>query len=119
MTKPTFVPVSILAAVEGWDGPVTDNFDAIKDIFIDNPMPVKEYALAAALPTASNFDRCIVIKEDATAGWLIRFSDGSTWRIVPTQAAAQADSVAASLGALVTDFNSLLAKLRASGALAP
>lgn len=32
-------------------------------------------------------------------------------------AAAQADSVAATVGALVTDFNALLAKLRAAGHL--
>lgn len=36
----------------------------------------------------------------------------------PAKAAAQADSTAADAAALTTDFNALLAKLRASGALA-
>ena len=34
---------------------------------------------------------------------------------LPTPAAHQADSVAATVGALVTDFNALLAKLQAAG----
>lgn len=34
------------------------------------------------------------------------------------QAATQADSVAATVGAVVTDFNALLAKLRAAGIIA-
>jgi hypothetical protein len=44
--------------------------------------------------------------------------DGSRAGTVKT-AAAQADSVAATVGALVTDFNALLAKLRTAGVIAP
>lgn len=42
-----------------------------------------------------------------------------TWTAIPGQAAAQADSVAADIATLKTDFNALLAKLRTAGALAP
>lgn len=43
-----------------------------------------------------------------------------TWvALYANQAAAQADSVAADVATLKTDFNSLLAKLRTAGALAP
>jgi hypothetical protein len=43
-------------------------------------------------------------------------ADGTPYAI-PTKQAAQADSVAATVGALVTDFNALLAKLRLAGIL--
>ena len=43
-------------------------------------------------------------------------ADGTPYP-VPTKQAAQADSVAASTAALVTDFNALLAKLRLAGIL--
>ena len=43
-------------------------------------------------------------------------ADGTPFPI-PTKQAAQADSVAATVGALVTDFNALLAKLRLAGIL--
>lgn len=45
-------------------------------------------------------------------------ADGTPFGAVPSQAAAQADSVAATLPAMVTDFNALLAKLRAAGVMA-
>lgn len=49
-----------------------------------------------------------------------RLSNATTSaRGVVLQAAAQANSVAADVATLVTDFNALLAKLRTSGALAP
>lgn len=44
-------------------------------------------------------------------------SDGSPYPI-PTQQAAQADSTAADVATLKTDFNALLAKLRSAGILA-
>lgn len=119
MSKPTFSPIGILAAIEGWDGPVSDNFDALKTLLIDGPFPLKEYAIADTLPTASNYDRCIAARENATAGWLIALSNGTTFRLIPVQAAAQTDSVAATVADLRTDFNALLAKLRTAGTIAP
>lgn len=118
MTKPTFSPVAILAAIEGWDAPVTDNFSALEDLITD-PWPLDEYVIAATPPAASSYDRCIIAREDATAGWLLAVSDGSNWKLIPKQAAAQADSTAASVTDLKNDFNALLAKLRATGVIAP
>lgn len=43
-------------------------------------------------------------------------ADGTPFPI-PTKQAAQADSVASTVSALVTDFNALLAKLRLAGIL--
>ena len=45
-------------------------------------------------------------------------SDGTPFVPFTTKAAHQADSVAATVGALVTDFNALLAKLQAAGLMA-
>lgn len=44
---------------------------------------------------------------------------GGTWMPLPGQATPQADSVAADVATLVINFNELLARLRASGAIAP
>lgn len=45
------------------------------------------------------------------------FNDDGTPRVVPSQAAAQADSVASDVPELVADFNALLAKLRAANVM--
>lgn len=47
------------------------------------------------------------------------FKSDGTPKALANPAAAQVDSVAATVGALVTDFNALLAKLRAAGVLLP
>lgn len=44
--------------------------------------------------------------------------DGTSYHIIPFQASAQADSTATDVAGIVSDFNSLLAKLRASGVIA-
>lgn len=49
---------------------------------------------------------------------LALFNANGTPKVLPNvPTAAQADSVAATVGALVTDFNALLAKLRTAGIL--
>lgn len=59
--------------------------------------------------------------EPHPAGWTVQKAPGN---VSPPparyagQAAAQADSTAATLAALVADFNALLAKLRAAGLMA-
>jgi hypothetical protein len=53
------------------------------------------------------------------AGWLCSNATGPTYVTIAGQAAAQSNSTAATLADLVTDFNALLVKLRASGALTP
>lgn len=50
---------------------------------------------------------------------LALFKADGTPKVLANPAAAQVDSVAATVGALVTDFNALLAKLRTAGVLLP
>jgi hypothetical protein len=119
MARP-LINVSISSGIQGWDAAVNDNFE----IFTEGPWPVYEKAvgnesnLTATFPPGS-FDRCVLFVNHSTLGWTPYFSNGSTWEIIPAQAASQADSVAVVLATLVSDFNALLAKLRASGAMAP
>lgn len=57
------------------------------------------------------------IKGGQETGQVALFKADGTPYPIPTKQAAQADSVAATVGALVTDFNALLAKLRLAGIL--
>lgn len=53
-------------------------------------------------------------------GWLCTVAGTpGTWVAIPGPGVTQADSVAADVAALKTDFNSLLAKMRSTGVLAP
>lgn len=119
MSRPTFNPVPLVNAQEGWDADVNDNFDQTKEVFHDGPLPLKEYATIGALPDPTLYDRCAAIVNDGTAGWVIVISNGTSWVIVGKQAAAQIDSTAVAVAGIVADFNALLAKLRTSGVLAP
>lgn len=58
------------------------------------------------------------INPDQDVEELSLFGTNGSPLVVPAQQAAQADSVASTVPALVTDFNSLLAKLRAAGVIA-
>ena len=106
------------AGVQGWDalltGPWRDNLQGY-------PLPVFEPSAGAFanLPAAAQNDRGLAAVLDGTAGWILVLSNGSTYRKVPVQAAAQADSTATDVAGLKADFNALLAKLRAAGVLAP
>jgi hypothetical protein len=116
MAKVTYPAVA--HGIEGWDG----ELESWRVILQTGPLPIFEASsgLFANLPTASSNDRSIAFFNESTnsVGWMMAYSDGAAWKKVPRQAAAQVDSVAATVGALVTDFNGLLAKLRASGVLA-
>lgn len=108
-TRPT--PNTITAALQGWDADLEANFNLI----FETPLPLARYANAAALPSAASYMDCAAVLEDEHA---LVISDGTNWVRVPLQAAAQADSAAAIVADLVTDFNALLAKLRTAGVLA-
>lgn len=49
---------------------------------------------------------------------LALFNPNGTKKVLPTVMAAQADSVAANIAAMVVDHNALLAKLRSTGHMA-
>jgi len=119
MARPNFSPVLLDSGTEGWDAEVDDNFAAAKEVFQDGPIPLKEYANVGALPAAAQYDRCAcMVNLGGAVGWTIAISNGAAWQFVPKQAAAQANSTAAALADLVTDFNTLLTKLRATGVIA-
>lgn len=117
MSRPTFVKPT--AATEGWDGEISDDID----ILLTKPWPIYEHVgteanLASTFP-ANQYDRCVVWVNHSTMGWILYHSNGTTWVQLPRQAAAQGDSTATTVADLKTDFNALLAKMRASGTLAP
>lgn len=106
----------ILHQAESWDA----ELDSWRDNLITAlPIPEPSTGLFADLPNASQNDRGIAAINDPTAGWMFVISNGSAWERIPKRAAARADSVAGTVGALVTDFNDLLAKLRIGGTIAP
>lgn len=115
MAKRTYPQID--HAHESWDAAL----ESWRDNLANAPLPIYEPPGGAegALPTATQNDRGVAAINDATAGWILVLSNGAAYRKIPVQAAAQANSAAGTVGALVTDFNALLAKLRTSGALAP
>lgn len=113
MARPS--PTTIQSTLEAWDADVTNNFNLV----FAGPLPLVVYANFAAIPAANQFDQCLVSFNDATAGWIMALSNGTTFRKVGVQAAAEADSTATTVANLKNDFNSLLAKLRTAGLLAP
>lgn len=112
MARPSFAAVP--HGAQSWDAIVDSNFDKIGA----TPAPLAEFANVGALPAAGAYDRCVAVVTDDGNGYAaIVISNGTTWKILGTQAAAQADSTATTVADLKTDFNALLAKLRASGAI--
>lgn len=111
MAKRTYPQIQ--STIEGWDGEA----EAWRDNLANFPIPIFEptAGLFANLPAANQNDRGLAAVNDPTAGWILVLSNGSSFRKIPVQAAAQADSVAATLAALVIDFNALLAKRRTAG----
>jgi hypothetical protein len=110
MSRPVFNDVA--AGTNTWATIINDNLAKL----VDGPLPVKTYADFASLPAAGSYDWSVAALEDEE---VLVFSDGAAWHRIGRRAAAQADSTAAALADLVTDFNSLLAKLRTAKLLAP
>ena len=80
-----------------------------------NPIAVKYYA-TVSLPDPTLYPEGTIVF-DSTIDKLKR-TNGTSWDIVGhTPVAAHADSVAADVATLVSDFNGLLAKMRTSGIL--
>ena len=74
--------------------------------------------------TNQTVQQLIVVSQAAVntkqlTGQIALFNANGTPKTIATPATAQVDSVAATVAALVTDFNALLAKLRAAGVMLP
>lgn len=109
MPRPT--PDAILSGMQSWDASVEANFNLI----FETPLPLATYADFGSLPTASSYEGCIALIEDED---VLVVSDGAAWTRIGRQAAAQTNSTAVTVGDLVTDFNALLTKLRATKIIA-
>lgn len=73
MSRPALTDIT--HGQESWDTTVNDNMD----ILVDGPLPIKEVANIAALPSAATHDRCIVATTDSGELWI---SDGTDWKAI-------------------------------------
>lgn len=116
MAKPT--RKAIVAGLEAWDAPVNDNFS----VLFDAATPIPEYGSIASLPAANQFDRCLAAVNNTTdtpaTGWVLMFSDGSTWRKIGVQAANVANGSGATLAQLETRVNNILTAMKNAGVMA-
>lgn len=90
--------LDIPSAIDGWDAFMTTNIQILRD----NPMPMKQYPNASALPAAASFDRCMAFKEITSGlnpGYRPTWSDGTTWRYIPDNTQAYFDDGAIRQGA--------------------
>lgn len=119
MARPQLIDIE--SGAEAWDADVNDNTAILRDAptpLFEQPSADDETDLATNFP-ANAHDRCVAMVNHSTLGWTLMMSDGTNWVPLPKRGAAQADSTAAVLADLVTDFNALLDKLRDAGVLAP
>ena len=105
----------LTSGIAAWDADATVNFDLITG----GPFPLyiatDLSALTSAFPPAS-YDDCLALVNPADPVEYI--SNGTTWVPYVTEAGAVADSTATDIAGLATDFNLLLATLRAAGFMA-
>jgi len=96
---------------QAWDGEVDLNFEQLTDA----PMPMYFAADLSSLNTdfsPANYDQCL-----ALIGTVLYISDGATWEVY-REGVFVADSTAATVSELATDFNTLLASLQGAGIMA-
>lgn len=121
MSRPNYTPTNLQSNAQGWDATVNANLAAARATMLAVPFPVFEAGVdEVALPTAfppGQYDRCVCWVNHTTLGWVLMYSDGTTWRVY-SRGAAHADSVATTVAGIVADFNGLLAKLRTGKVIA-
>jgi outer membrane murein-binding lipoprotein Lpp len=104
---------NVIASGEAaWDGEVDSNFAMLTDA----PFPLFLVANTSLLPAAGGYDACLALV-GTTANAKLYISNGTSW-VAYQQAAHQANTTAADVAAMATDFNALLAKLQAAGIMA-
>ncbi|MCP4897892.1 MAG: hypothetical protein GY906_13045 [bacterium] len=89
MTRP--LPVGISSALEAWDAEVQKDFDLV----FTAPVPLYEHDDTLADLTTNfppgNYDRCVCLVNDTTAGWVLVMSDGTNWIILGKSAVDPSD----------------------------
>ncbi len=95
MSRP--VPVGVSAGLEAWDAELLKDLD----IIFASPIPLYQHDdtladLTTNFPPA-NYDRCLCFVNDTTAGWVLAFSDGTTW-IIQGKAATDPSDLSGTTG---------------------
>lgn len=75
MSRPVLDPSVFQSGIESWDALLRDFLSKIAS----TPFPVAQFANAAALPSASTYDRCLAATIDTNKLW---FSNGTIWKEV-------------------------------------
>lgn len=75
MARPVIDPNSLVSSMEGWDAILRDFIARL----VTTPYPVPQYANLAALPTASDYTRCLACTIDTNK---LYFSNGTVWKEV-------------------------------------
>jgi hypothetical protein len=84
MARPTRLTLD--ASALAWDAKVNTNFQNV----YNRPLAIAEHEgdesdLESAFP-AAQYDRCLIWVDDTSEGWVLYFSNGSTWAILETGA---------------------------------
>lgn len=102
----------ILSGIQAWDAVVDDNDEAL----FNGPLPIHEHVgdqtdLAATFPAAS-YDRCHVMVDHTTLGWVRYVSDGASWILAERLTVTSVADATGTLANVVDQLNALLAALR-------
>lgn len=105
---------------QSWDAPLNEALDILGRAGEPVPVPLHAGDESDLQTTfaAADYDQCQIWVDHTTLGRVLAWSDGSSWQFSPKQSAAQSDSTATTVGDVVSDFNALLTKMRASGLMA-
>lgn len=93
MARPTLALATISSLNQGWDGDVDDDFSDLQGFLQPGTtagFPVPQFLVADTRPTAGNNDRCIIAKEQSAGVWRFELSNGSSWLVIPIEAATEA-----------------------------
>ena len=102
---------TIASGIAAWDADADHNFS----LLTDGPFPMLIADATGDLPSASSYDDCLALVGTTTV--LMYLSNGTTWEVY-RQGAVVADSTAATVADMATDFNELLTSLQDSGLMA-
>lgn len=121
MSARVFDPLAIVGLTGSWDATLDENFERLRALFHDDAMPLFVDLGAGATPDSdptTNEAGVLYWANDPVTGPALYFSDGAQWvRLGRNSLVTVPDSVAATVATLKTDFNFLLAALRAAGVI--
>jgi hypothetical protein len=84
------------SGIQNWDGKIDDNDEAL----FNAPLPVHEHTGdetdIASTFSAAAYDRCVVWVDHTVLGWVLMYSDGSNWLVLPQPHATDSFSVTTS-----------------------